>query len=305
MSSRIYQYKKDGEILTVEFIEYGETTLDPMFKAIEDDDIDEVERLINEGMNIKNSFVAGRCNILSYAVYYGNVNIIRLLLSHGANPNFPWGNLVLCEAIKNGDIEIVNLLLQYGANVNLRQDDQWSRMPIHIAAKFNHFELIKLLISHGANVNARDDKGITPLHLISRYGNIRIVRFLVEHGAEIDAEDDDYGITPLYKAIKHGNSEVIKFLINNGANVKFKCKNKAPLIMAVEKFYKLNEDIIEFLLSHGVDINAKDKNGRTALDIAQEQEYEDLVDLLTKYTSFTSNITDSLTEDYIYSFNST
>ena len=302
MNYETIKYYIDRNAIISDDDETSKTTFDSMFKAIENDDIDEVEHLINEGMNI-NSVILGKSNILTHAVYYGNINIIQLLLSHGADPNFPWGNSVLCEAVKNGDIEIVNLLLQYGANVNLRSG-HWSRVPIHTAAKFNHFELIKILISHGADVNATDNKGITPLHLVSRFGNIRIVRFLVEHGADVNAEDDDYGMTPLYKAIKHGNSEVIKFLINNGANVKFKCKNKTSLIMAVEKFYKLDDDVIEILLSHGVDINAKDKNGRTSLDIAQEHEYEDLIDLLTKYNSFTSNTTDSLTKDYIDSFNS-
>ena len=50
--------------------------------------------------------------------------------------------------------------------------------------------------------------------------------------------------------------------------------------------------------------NAKDKNGRTALDIAQEHEWDKLIDLLTKYNSFTSNTTDPLTKDYIDLFNS-
>lgn len=57
-------------------------------------------------------------DLLMTAVAMGNIEIIRLMLEHGANPNCRNGE-PLALAAQDGEYKIVNLLCQYGANVNI------------------------------------------------------------------------------------------------------------------------------------------------------------------------------------------
>jgi ankyrin repeat protein len=64
--------------------------------------------------------------------------------------------------VKSGNIEIVKLLLEHGA-----QDNEEGWTPWHTIAKYGHIEIYKLLITHATQerINHENDEEETTLYV--------------------------------------------------------------------------------------------------------------------------------------------
>jgi ankyrin repeat protein len=108
----------------------------------------------------------------------GDVDVVKLLLAHGALPDLPNfnGDTPLMAAVGKG----------------------WINAPTR-GAFFNEQQALEeygLLRAAGADVNARTHVDETPLHSAALRGWNEIVKRLVADGAAVDARDRD-GLTPL------------------------------------------------------------------------------------------------------------
>ena len=61
----------------------------------------------------------------------------------------------------NGHVEVIKLLLSYGADINDKRSDN-GISSLFVASENGHVEVVKLLLSHGADVNDKSsDDGIS------------------------------------------------------------------------------------------------------------------------------------------------
>jgi ankyrin repeat protein len=134
------------------------------------------------------------------------------------------GELLLCRAVKRGSIDIVRLLLWVGADPNLRAN--WGNRPLTLASSSP--EITRLLLEHGSDVHAKSFAGETAL---AKSKSIDVSQVLLEYGARIDASDHDRE-TALIRAISEKRIDQARFLLERGANVNAKAKNRAPLTLA-------------------------------------------------------------------------
>ncbi len=119
---------------------------------------------------------------LSWAASIGNLNIVRLLLRHGADVDPKGYTSPLSRAASNGHLEIVKLLLRYGADVN--PEGQQSPLAWASYGDSDRLPIMKLLIRHGADVNARfDKKGTTVMTIAQFHSGDEAVALLKRHGA--------------------------------------------------------------------------------------------------------------------------
>ena len=89
-------------------------------------------------------------------------NTVRLILSHGGDPNIPTHLDVgyytaLHKACEKGNREIVELLIRAGADVNAR--NKVGQTGLHILVRQKNVELAKYLLSTGADPEIRDTAG--------------------------------------------------------------------------------------------------------------------------------------------------
>jgi len=75
------------------------------------------------------------------------------------------GRSALHFAVALGNLEITKLLLAYGADPNLGDKDQYT--PLHMAAGYLHVPLVQLLLDAGADPEYTDTAGRTPLTLLA------------------------------------------------------------------------------------------------------------------------------------------
>ena len=128
------------------------------------------------------------------------------------------GRTPLHTATFYGNLEMIQVLLDYGVNVNAKTD--FGSNALEFASwgdRIVNPRVARLLLDHGADPNERGLYGLTPLLRASKVGDIEMARLLVEHGASVELQDGA-GKTPLDYASEKQHEEVIKLLLEHGAN---------------------------------------------------------------------------------------
>ena len=130
-------------------------------------------------------------------------------------------------------------------------------------------EEIKLEILKVKNLNMRDGYGFRPLHFAVQNGEKDKVNLLLKSGVNTNAKTD-HGFTPIYFAVgKNGDFEILKMLIKFGALINVYDKNGiTPLHYAAWG----TAEKISILLEAGADKKAKTNSGKTAFELAKDNE---------------------------------
>lgn len=124
---------------------------------------------------------------LDWAAFDGKLEMVKMLLKRGANPNAGKGttrSAPIQQCANNGNIEILKALLEAGADVNATHAGDGA---LGSAAINGHDEFVEVLLKVGANVNQADDSGTTPLISAVAGRKLAIVKMLVVAGANLNA----------------------------------------------------------------------------------------------------------------------
>lgn len=201
-------------------------------------DIERVRELLREDPSLANrlsdyeGYYLGAGAPIANAAATGRLDIVQLLLEHGADPNLPEEQIAprgkaLYEAVMRGHYEIAKLLLEHGAFPNPPVES--SGEALWVAREFRpNPRMAELLVSYGAVPTpeepeeswprvAQDWLHITPLHGAAQAGDVARARALLDAGADLTARDEHLGSTPLAWAAKFGQREMVALLLERGA----------------------------------------------------------------------------------------
>lgn len=186
------------------------------------------------------------------------------------------------QACIKGDLRIVREYLDNEGDVNIK--DNQGVTGLNFAAAYNHMQLVKFLLENGANTEIKDNNGWTPLISIAQLGKDRtdIARMILDKGANINAVDMD-GFSSLHIAIDNQYLRLAKLLIEKGIdiNIKTKLDKETALHKAVRNQYS---EIVNLLLKNGAKVNIANSDGLTALDIAKEEGFIEIAEVLGEYS---------------------
>jgi ankyrin repeat protein len=239
---------------------------------------------------------------LHVASYYGNVEIVRLLLDHGADLDAATGNMEdkPLHSVSYGKyrsqedgVRVAQLLFDRGADVNTRGKNDWT--PLHLASCYGSVEIVRLLLDHGADLDAATgNMGEKPLHKVtydkyrSQEDNVRVAQLLLDRGTDVNTRrKDDW--TPLHAASYNANAKIVQLLIDHGAEVDAVDDfGNTPLHDVTWGEYESQDDGVRaarLLLDHGADVNAKARSGDTPLDLASISERPKLAELFLEHAA--------------------
>eukprot|EP01035_Chromulina_nebulosa_P017825 gene17825-23436_t len=274
---------------------------------------------------------------LAVALVNRNSEIALDLIKAGADITIPVnaGRPPLYIAIEKGLTEVVkHLITECNLDVNSKlYDGLFHTYPLNIAITYKQPHLVPILISLGADVNLKDDEGFTPLlaALVKDLPNEAIS--LIEKGADI-YEPNVIGRFPLFVAVERGHTEVIKYLKKEKKvklNVQVTTEKSAYFPIQVAVIYGQSH-IIPLLVSLGAMVNPPNsytkytplqnavllndkmstlqllvngansimitRENKSAIYIAIEKGYLDIVRLLFQYSSQPSvNLNAPITSD--------
>ncbi len=148
------------------------------------------------------------------------VDIVTLLLQHGADPDarlktplltrahtpgdpvLGEGATPLMRAAKNGDYRAMEALLAYGADVTMKIKNNstvlmyasglgrgTSAFAEDVGTENDLFRAAKLALEYGADATSVNDQGTTALHYAGQSGLNSVVQLLADSGAVLDAKD--------------------------------------------------------------------------------------------------------------------
>jgi len=178
---------------------------------------------------------------LPYAVASGQVKTASILIEHGADIN---ADSALLQAIQYGSFEMVKFLLSKGANVNLANKET---TPIARAAAWGNVKIVKMLIDHGANKD-EPTNGDFPIISASSTGNFAVVKYLTEIDTNINVIDKN-GRNALLYAAQNGHLGTACYLLEKGVYKDQKdVEGITPLMAALGGGHK---KIVSLLQTHG------------------------------------------------------
>lgn len=243
------------------------------------------EYLLNAGVDI--NFVDRYYHLngktaLMIASEIGAINIVKLLLEKGANPDVlsdKWMTALDYAKLKKNNEEIIDLLKNYGKNYGKNDE-------IVEAIKNGNTNFVKTKVQNGLNINTKIKCSIdnwisnieseyTLLNLAVNYEKIDIVNYLLNNKADVNIAETKYQMAPLHHAVRLGNYKIVELLVSFGSNINQEAFDKnTPIFFICNAIGKLDENkenidkiykIVKLLSSKKADLNYSNKNGYTTL----------------------------------------
>ena len=207
---------------------------------------------------------------------------------------FPIHELCLHEILDDNthSLDILRFMLDIDPSL-VREGDEEMFLPIHLAVDGMSFAFCKVLIDaypESVRVRTSNDTGYLPITIAcSRSRDDAVIRDdkvdTIQHLLELYPESinvrDSNGRLPIHHAARHSRASIIELLLNHdsdGASKKTTNEDdqQLPLHLACESLEK-----VQVLYdAYPQAIHVRDSQGKIPLDIAREENMEDIVNFL-------------------------
>ncbi|WP_337177719.1 ankyrin repeat domain-containing protein [Paludisphaera sp.] len=216
-------------------------------KAARDGDVAAVAAFIDKGMDV-NSDGGTAHTALRTAVGWAQVEVVRLLLERGADPNQTsaegysattqaivvarngHGEMLLIllaaggrvqtlpDAVWSGDVDLARKLLDAGADVDHGKGWTYHGTMLTVACSLGDLPMVDLFLGRGADAEEESDIHERPLTVAAERGHLEVVRRLLDHGVDVDVIDQ-YGLSALAHASLGGDRPMYELLLARGARI--------------------------------------------------------------------------------------
>jgi ankyrin repeat protein len=179
---------------------------------------------------------------IQYAVKKGNLDLVKLLLNHGADITIvgKGGSTLLHLAVQSKNEELVKYL------VNTKKIDLEARITASgatafmVAAEKEALNIGKFLMHH-SNIHAQNRLGENAFTIACKVENLDFARMLLPCVNVNHIMSKKSNITILHLMASYGNLKAVQFLIENGADHTIQAKSGVHTITAMEVAFISNK----------------------------------------------------------------
>ena len=186
-----------------------------LWHAINQGELEVVKLLIENGVNPNSSVVIFDCHrLINVACNNDDINMVKYLMTL---EGMSFDGSSLLRACENGNLELVEMILETG---NLETyTNAYGHNALMVACSKGYVEIVKLLITKGViNVNNTLNGDITALYLACENNRVEVVRELLKTKGiivNLDAHSIKCGLkrNPLHVACNKGCVEIVSMLL--------------------------------------------------------------------------------------------
>jgi ankyrin repeat protein len=226
----------------------------PLHFAAERQDLNVIRLLIEHGADPIGADDHHELDVIGWATGFDYLHtkpeVVDYLLAHGARHN-------IFSAVAMGDVDSIRALAARApADLDKPMDrTNHRRRPLHLAVVKKQTAALAALLELGADAEAQDEAGLTPLDQAALAGEAGMARLLVEHGAEIR----------LPAAVALGRTDDIERLLRQEPDCLKPGHRWGTLIVRASE--RAPGEVIETLIRFGASVDAWD-DPKTAVDSA-------------------------------------
>lgn len=248
----------------------------PMMYAAAYNNVEIIKLLLSKGAEV-NQLDVNKDHALNWATYYGHLQAMEYLIENGADMEL---------SSKHGKAVDVGFRLWHADSVSavfrnhmdLEKIDKKAASFIE-AIKVDNAEEVSKLIKKSVNVDSKDELGTPAINFAIENGNSEIISLLIKAGADVNALNR-VGQAPITWAARFGHIEIVKQLLENGANPNG-AGEKYRLTPLIGAAVNGDIEIAKLLMESGADVNLTDKvNGASPLHWAMFYRYSDFTTYL-------------------------
>ena len=213
-------------------------------------------------------------DIVTDAVYYGKADVAKFLIKSGFkfNKAVLEDDEMLAEHIKDSNIPMVEFLLAQGLDINTNIEFVGEKASLlYMALRLEQDDMALFLLNKGADPNAKSKRGDAAFKYAINMENMDVLELMYDKGADLEGTTGVFKETPLTVAFDLNRINVIMFLLKRGAKVDTITQfgKETPLHLAAKAGFL---EATKLILKMGADPQAKNGDGKTALDIAKEND---------------------------------
>ena len=191
---------------------YAEGQQRELITAAADNDTKQVSGLLKAGVDPNAALDQWGENALMHAVLNGNVEMTRILLEAGANPDMKGrGFTPLGMAALRGHVRIARLLLKAGADVDRKSND--GNTPIIAATIMHRTDVVRELLAYRPDMTIWNREGRVSLGIAVELGYKDIVAMMLDAGVDPNVMDRN-GNQPLFWSSRH--RDIATMLVDRG-----------------------------------------------------------------------------------------
>lgn len=198
--------------------------------------------------------------LLQHAAVAGRLDMLDMLLGHGASLRLRVGAGVLLSSAATGNMEVLKLAVDRGADVySFGGEAAWS------AAKASSWEAVAFLVRSGINLE-EDGLGVRLLSQAAVNEQPDAVKLLQERGVEIMSPTGALALASMASTHQWDTcAEAVKYLLDAGVDVQARGAGQAALVTAATVG---DLEVVKRLVTSGVDVTGE--AGSRAMDRAGE-----------------------------------
>jgi ankyrin repeat protein len=196
----------------------------------------------------------------------------------------------ITDSILNIDLKrAIKLSIEYGVDINHKNDS--GQTALFMAIDMNDYSIVKLLIDNKVDINQKNEQEFIPLAIsIVKQCSNKIIELLLNNSDYTNIDERNKRLILVSTITFNIPKKTTDLILNMSMDFIENNLNKLLLqsIIDYEELHKEHPnlrtmiDIATLLIEYGIDINHKNKNGETALSLAFEKKYYDLVEFLIK-----------------------
>ena len=205
------------------------------------------------------------------------------------------GTFPLMESTKVGNLKIVQLLLSKGADPNQATTTEGCRTALLYAIWQEHDAIFTLLLDNGANLECVDRNENNVLHELGLSSKPRqhIAKFIVEKAPQLLFKFNSWGVLPIHY-VCYKSLDILKLYLGNGVDINTKTKRSSVIKIGtfVDVKFEQGDTIlhavsgkgkipfVRFLIKHNADPKILNSLSQTPAQLARDKGFPLIGDML-------------------------